>query len=215
MKDILIFVVMIVIILIELVFKLSLLFSISRRKEFLSKYSNTFVDYCNSRGEKYDNYTWLIRNSNRMQNEIGSFGIADYKPPFQNYYIRNYPVILNGINEVRQEFSMGISSQRCHLVLDTLLRYDGWIVEFHSKTVKSIFNPLVLLKDGIKRVLSIPFLILKTLGVISNNLLLNIRENYLFNLISSIITLIGIVSGLMTIILGWDETLSIISNTIR
>lgn len=69
---------------------------------FANEFRDNFISYCNSQGEYHARFDWLMRHSNRMQTDMGTYGIyGSYKPPFANYAYTNYPIILNMLPELR------------------------------------------------------------------------------------------------------------------
>jgi hypothetical protein len=39
-------------------------------------------------------YEWLTLTANRMQSQMGNQGVLTFRPPFANYVVHNYPVVL-------------------------------------------------------------------------------------------------------------------------
>jgi hypothetical protein len=76
---------------------------LSDRLEFAGEFRNRFVKYCNSEGQDTETYNWLILNCNKMQTQMGKYGVyRAFRPPYENYIINNYPIVLNMIPEVRK-----------------------------------------------------------------------------------------------------------------
>src|SRR5690554_5572672 len=81
---------------------------IVKKIDFAGEYRNKFIDFANKYFENYSHwnrsetfdykqYAWLTMNGDKIQNDVGSFGIMSYKPAFQNYMINDYCIIINTI----------------------------------------------------------------------------------------------------------------------
>jgi len=204
----------IVLITVEIIFKIIELYQLNERKAFLLEFGDKFNKYCESRGLNNEVYIWLINRSHKMQRELGVFGLIDYQAPFSNRMVNNYQIILNALPEVRQEYQMGLGHDHAHLVSETLIRFDGWIEDVKESQRKKLVNPIVLFRDSIRRIIVFPIWLLKELGVFSIRVADMLTGNYLFTLISSLITLLGLVSAIITIVSGWDTLIKIINTVI-
>ncbi|HDP75996.1 MAG TPA: hypothetical protein ENN49_09030 [Bacteroidales bacterium] len=185
-----------------------------KRIEFAVEYRNKFIEFANKYFKNYDRwsrtgdfdgelYVWLTMNVSKIQNYVGSFGEMTYKPAFQNYVINNYQIIINTIPKFREgqveNFDVG-------LVDDCLLRYIGHLEEYSKNTNKNLRNPIVWFREGFKEVMSIPIFILSWFGIISNRTVNSIKNSLIYKVISGLIALVTLVSGIVTIIVGYDQT---------
>ena len=187
---------------------------IIKKIEFAGEYRNKFIEFANKYFKTYDRwsrsgdfdgelYVWLTMNVSKIQNYVGSFGEMTYKPAFQNYMINNYQIIINTIPKFREgqveNFDVGA-------VDDCLLRYIGHLEEYSKDTHKNLRNPIVWFREGFKEIMSIPIFILSWFGIISNRTVSSIKNSMIYKVISGFIALVTLVSGIVTIIVGYDQT---------
>jgi len=189
---------------------------LKQNRDFTNTFREDFFEYFNSNPEKSELYTQLIYNSNRMQRILGYFGIlSKFRPPFANYILSNIEILSTFLPEIRKSFHENIlrkqSTQYAQAIDDATLRYLGSVDEQIKAYKLKYRNPIKLFKDGIYYIISLPFEILRELNLIPSfafNLLIKS-----LSLISGIATLITIVSGMVTLILGWKDFSDIITNT--
>lgn len=75
-------------------------------------------------------------------------------------------------------------------------------------------NPITCMREGIRWIVGLPVDILQWAGLYSAGRSTKIKASVIFKAISNRIVLIGLISFIVTIVLGWDEFLEIISNCI-
>lgn len=190
----------------------------SQRLQFADEFRNKFIVFSNRYFQTYDRYTrtgefdvdlyvWLTMNVSKIQNHVGSFGFMYYKPPYQNYMINQYAIIINTIPKFRngqvEKFDAGA-------VDDCLLKHIGNLEENIKNYSHHIKNPIIWFREGFKVVLSIPFYVLGWFGIISNRKLTSIRESLIYKVISGLVALVTLISSIVTIIVGYDQTLAFI-----
>lgn len=193
-----------------------------KKIEFAGEYRKKFVEFANKYFKTYDRwsrsgdfdgelYVWLTMNVSKIQSYVGSFGEMTYKPAFQNYMINNYQIIINTIPKFREgqveNFDVGA-------VDDCLLRYIGHLEEYSKDTRKNLRNPIVWFREGFKEIMSIPIFILSWFGIISNRTVSSIKNSLIYKVISGLIALVTLVSGIVTIIVGYDQTREFIKKII-
>lgn len=182
-------------------------FTVEYRNNFITfanNYSNTSSSY--DRKGNFDNgqYGWLTRNVNKMQSNLGQLGVMEYIAPFQGYRVSNYPIIINSLPKFRDDSIMNFD---IHSVDDCLMRYIGVLEDEIEKVKKDIKNPIIWFRVGIGGILSIPLLILNWFGIFNNQTLDKVRMSTLYSIVSGIIALITLISGIVTIIVGKDEAI--------
>ncbi|MBI3809356.1 MAG: hypothetical protein HY284_02715 [Nitrospirae bacterium] len=190
------------------------------KKEFASEFLGRFREYFSSGGKDYEAYSWLVHRSPKMQTDLGSVGImALYRPPFAQYGYRNYPIILNMLPELRREFADDFLTHHSSLpneygaaIQETLVRYLGVLDDEAVQQQLELRNPLVWLREGVRFMLLLPVLTLSWVGLISAQAVGRVSTNLLFKIVAGIVTLIGVVSGIMGIILGWEDFLKILKS---
>lgn len=176
--------------------------------EFSNKYFETYDRW--SRADHFDRqlYVWLTMNVNKIQGNLGTFGIMDYIAPFQTYKISNYQIVINTIPKFRDET---VRDFEVNSVDDCLLRYIGYLEEYSQDTQKNLKNPIVWFREGFREVLSIPIFMLNWFGIISSRAVNSIQDSLIYKVLSGLIALVTLVSGLVTIVVGYDQTLEFIS----
>jgi hypothetical protein len=198
---------------------------LSYLKRRLFKEHNIVADYLEKFNlfiEKEDKdltvYSSLLFDSDKIQNTIGNFGICDLRPPFANYLIKNYQIIINAIPEIKKELedSYRISNKSgqnyIDLVTQSLIRYGGSSSELIKEYNSNLKNPIKWFLEGIKFVISLPIEFLLQIGLISERSARKIKASYLLKLISGIVTLISFFAAIIGILVGWKEFLNIIKN---
>lgn len=198
-------------------------FSVLKKINFAGEYRNKFVEFANKYLKDYDRfrqsgdldnelYIWLTMNVNKIQSSVGIFGVMSYKPAFQNYMINNYQIIINTLPKFREgqveHFDVGS-------VDDCLLRYIGHLEEFKKDTERNLKNPIIWFREGFKELFAIPIFILSWFGIFSRRTVDNIMDSFIFKIISGLIALVTLVSGLVTIIVGYDQTIEFINKLLK
>ncbi|MBX3165356.1 MAG: hypothetical protein KF900_12850 [Bacteroidetes bacterium] len=189
-----------------------------KKIDFAGEYRNKFIEFANKYFQTYDRYgrsgnldrelyVWLTMNVSKIQSDLGTFGVMDYIAPFQTYRVSNHPIIINTIPKFRNG---SVKHFDTNSVDDCLLRYIGYIEEYSKDTQKNLKNPIVWFREGFREILSIPIFILNWFGIISNRTLNSIKDSFIYKAISGLIALVTLVSGVVTIIVGYDQTLEFV-----
>ena len=200
------------------------LFTIQQKIDFSGEYRKKFLLYCNSDGNDQEAYTWLILKSNRMQDEMGSQGIySSFSPPGGRYTYKNYPIVLNMLPELRHYIeenrqSMGTIfastvNSYARMIDEALLRYLGSLEQRFSEATSSLKNPFIWFRAGVEQFLATPLIFLVWVGLMGSAAVWKVRGSHLFKILAGSVTIIGFISGLITIILGWNETVSLVQST--
>jgi hypothetical protein len=191
-------------------FQDDLKFAFEYRDKFVS-FANTFLSTYNqfSHNGTVDNekYIWLTKYVTKIQSDMGPFGIMDFIAPFQTFQVKNYQIVVNSIPKFRAQ---NIDKFEINSVDDSLLRYIGNLEEIINQVHKKIKNPIIWFQEGIQSILSLPLHILSWFGIISRQLIFKVKDNIIFKLITGIAGLVAFISGLVTIIVGKDETIEFI-----
>lgn len=194
-----------------------------KKIEFADEYRYKFVEFSNKYFESYDRwsrsgnfdgekYVWLTMNVSRIQNNLGTFGIMDYIAPFQTYQISNYQIVINTIPKFRDG---SIQDFDVNSVDDSLLRYIGYLNEYQKDTLRNLKNPVIWFREGFREILSIPIFILSWFGIISNRTLNSIKNSLIYKVISGLIALVTLISGIVTIVIGYDQTIEFINRILN
>lgn len=203
-------------IIIAIISRLLLFKKIRSNLNFTYEFNNNFNDYLESNGRNNNSYIFLVKNSNQMQNLLGNQGYMIMQQPFNRGVINHYAVIINGISQIRSYLSESIlrdqAFQLAQYVSDSLIRVIGDNEKLDSETRTNIKNPFILYKIGWEFIISIPLHILKWFGILSNNIFLLLIHSFIFKILAGVITLIGFISSIMTLILGYEDFLIWIKN---
>lgn len=193
-----------------------------KKIDFAGEYRNKFIEFSNKYFETYDRwsragdfdgqlYVWLTMNVSKIQGNLGTFGIMDYIAPFQTYRVSNYQIVINTIPKFRDGT---VKDFDVNSVDDCLLRYIGYLEEYSQDTQKNLRNPIVWFREGFREILSVPIFILSWFGIISNRTVNSIKDSLIYKVISGLIALVTLVSGVVTIIVGYDQTIEFINRLI-
>jgi hypothetical protein len=187
---------------------------------FLNEFRNKYIQIANmvklSYGGLMDDpsnidkkiYHWLILNSSRAQTEVGHFGIGEISMPARGI-ISNYQFITNVIPKFREA-----SIQRTEItsVDDILLRCIGYYQNEPDELLTELKNPLKWFQNGLRYILSFPIELLYSFGMVTSNFAYNTKNNIIYKFITGFLALIGILSGIIGLITGWDQFVGIVSD---
>jgi len=165
-----------------------------------------------TRQVKDETYSWLVRNMDRMQGDLMHFGVANRREPFQNYIINNYPYIINTVPQIIRGDAHQIDVQMC---FDAIVRYLGFLERLDEKIGTQFLNPFVWLREGVRFWITLPFKILEWIGLIDSRFANRAINSNLVGIISGIVTLFGLISSLITIVLGWEQFLNFIKGVFK
>jgi hypothetical protein len=183
---------------------LSSLREVNARAARASEFAGKFRRFANGvyREHNFDSvaYEWLLKKSGPMQNELGALGLIAYRPAFQNYVVQSYQVLFNTIPEIRAGTAHETMVATCD---DCLLRYLGFVEDIHTEVLRRLRNPLLWLRDGARLIVSLPFTVLKWLGVLPAALVSRISESFVLKFISGLIAAIGLLASAIQITTGW------------
>ncbi|WP_299180765.1 hypothetical protein [uncultured Chryseobacterium sp.] len=191
--------------------------------DFAGEYRNKFIEFSKKYFQTYDRYSragnfdgefyvWLTMNVNKIQSNLGTFGVMEYIAPFQTYRVSNYQIVINTIPKFRDG---SIKEFDIHSVDDCLLRYIGYLEEYSKDTQKKLKNPIVWFREGFRELLSVPIFILSWFGIISNRTVNSIKNSLIYKVVSGLIALVTLVSGVVTIIVGYDQTIELVNKILR
>jgi len=185
---------------------------INNKINFTHEYLNSLAQYLSSKGQDVKSYAWLLENSVRMQNMLGSLGVADYKPPGTDYFIRNYQVVINFLPELRRAFETdrflsvtSLSKEFGQGLVEVLCRFLGLLKEASNEMKKDLCNPLVLFRNGVQNIIMIPFYIVSHLGFKNIKIINKKGYQIIIRIFTFLISLITLIAALLTIILSWER----------
>lgn len=171
---------------------------------FHNKYFDLANQYLKNNTMNDELYHWLTRNSDKAQREIGIIGFIDYKPAFSNNVLRNYPFIVNTLPQFRNR---SIHIDDLTYLEDLLVRFLGIIEERKKANLKNLINPIIWFREGVQFILSIPFYLLLWSGIIGSTSKNKLLSNLFFKIFVGFTSLVTLISGLVTIIVGKSEVI--------
>ena len=170
--------------------------------EFLSKF-RTFTNEYKQKKFNTELYGWLNYHSGEVQREIGVYGLADYRPPFENFIIHNHAIIVNVLSEMRSRWDTHPSM--ISFVDDNLMRYLGDANSVLKGERAMTCNPLMWLRYGMQSIIVFPFTILYWFGALNKESVEKIRENPLIKLTSIATAVVGLMSTVISAIGEKDQ----------
>lgn len=164
-------------------------------------------------------FEYLNYKSGTIQNLIGYFGIAvSYKPPYSNYILRNYQIIINELSYLYDYYSNNMQN----LIFDSLmtmdsciLKYIGHVKDKEEKLLKGLYNPFIWLREGIRIIVQFPIFFLYWTGIIKYAKYTKILDNILFKIFSAIAGTLGFLGTIITIVTGYENFINIVSQFIK
>ena len=179
--------------------------SLKKRKRFGEKYLSKYKQLRRSSPFDEECYQWLLRKVDRMQTEMGGYGIIDhYRPAYANNVIPNYLALPNTLLNIRTPAGADLAGTQA-----LLERYIGALEDAISKKWKEMFNPLVWLTRAVRLIVCDgPLWIFRSVGLISHNIENRIRNHSLVNPIIGAITFLG---SLASIVSGWNPLMKFLS----
>ena len=198
----------------------------NNRAEFTVDFNNRFFDFVNdlftTRRMDSDKYNAVIKDVDKIQEELGMDGVLNgFVDPLKGIQGRNYQLFMNIMPEIRTALSnVGYSimderiNQLMGLCEDALRRHIGNLDRAIEHEKKGLRNPITCMGEGIRWIVGLPVDVLQWAGLYNDGRSRRIKASFIFKAISNLIVLIGLVSSIVTIVLGWDEFLEIINNCI-
>lgn len=190
---------------------------VDEKSQFAVEFLEKFRTYINSRGENYECYGWMTYRSARMQTQLGRAGIfQSYRPPFSNVIHRNVPAIFTLLPELRNYLNdellsrQDTAAQCASMLEDILLRHLGTLEDEGDAVVRYLRNPFIWLTEGMRTIVALPVSLLGWLGILSANTARGFANSALVRLVAGFAALIGFVSAIVGLIVGWTDFVSIV-----
>lgn len=219
-------IIVVALIVIGFVIKCSRINSYNKRCDFTEEFNNMFFDFVNKTFSTYridsNKYSAVIMEVDKIQQELGMDGVLNsFYDPLHGMKGRNYELFMNIMPEIRTAVSnrdnmimMERIDQLMGLCEDALKRHIGNLERAIENEKKGLFNPITCLGEGIRWLVGLPVDILCWAGLYSVARSQKIKVSTIFKIISNIIVVIGLISSIVTIALGWDEFLIMLQNCI-
>ncbi|MDO3643844.1 hypothetical protein [Mucilaginibacter sp. L3T2-6] len=194
-----------------------------RMLAFAIEYQNKFILLANNYCSSYDRwdshgqvnqeiYIWLTKNVNQIQSDLGYQGMMTYVGPWQRYRVDNYQILINTLPKFRNN---QIADFDIHASDDALLRHIGVTEDSITFLKKDLRNPIIWFREGFKQLLGFPVYLLNWFGILSDSATHKVIRNVIFKFIAGIGALVTFVSGLVTIIQGKEQALSLLNNMLK
>jgi hypothetical protein len=187
--------------------------NVSEKRDFATSFLMKLQEYVKSDGRETDTYGWILNHSNKMQNQMGYQGVyAHYRPPFQNYFVSNYPVIINMVPELRRALedrllSNRLANQYFNALQEAIIRHIGSADDIIKEITRELKNPFIWLREGVRAIIAIPVSLLVWFGLITDSVADKIKTSILFKIFAGSVATIGFISAIVTIALGWNDFL--------
>ena len=177
--------------------------------------------YIQSQGKDHGAYGWLVHRSNKMQKQLGRSGIyASYRPPYANFQYSNYPIILNMLPDLRNALNDAVllnnlAHQYSMALQDTLVRHLGSLHDLDEVNDTALHNPVIWLREGVRVITAFPLSLLGWLGAMSETTIAHITSSRIFKAISAFAALVGFVSAVIGVVLGWEQFAQLVGSMCR
>jgi hypothetical protein len=180
------------------------------------EFHNKLGEYLESGGRDSSGYQWLTLRAVRMQEELGSYGVmGKFRPPFANYLVSNWPIVLNSLPEIHQSLSDSIlfnqAASYAQILKDALIRYIGVLdykIEMAGKETK---NPIMSFREGVQAILRIPIFLLYWLGLRPAPSLSGSRVS---RAIAGLIAVLSLASAVVSLAVGWSPFVKLLRSVL-
>lgn len=139
-------------------------------------------------------------------------GEIDMVDNLRGLKFNGYQVLLNFLPEIREMddwHNNSIMRQRfmtlAHTCDDMFTRHIGHLDDLLEYEKKYLYNPFSCFSSGIRWILWLPSNILLWCGFISENTGNKLRYNWFIKTLTFIVTIIGLISSAVTIVIGWEQ----------
>lgn len=190
----------------------------NRRRDFTVQFQKNFISMVNAYVEKRQfepaSYGLVANDLDAIQLELGADGIvAEMIDPLKGIKVKDYQIFMNIIPEMREaigaldlDLFAGRLNQMIGVCDDALRRHIGLLGRIIDEKKRCLWNPISCFGDGIRWLIGLPGQLLVWLGIIKPNKIKVVQMNPVIRFLGSIITLIGLVGSIITILLGWEES---------
>lgn len=181
------------------------------RKDRAVEFHNRLGDFWQSSGRDASAYHWLTGRATKMQMEMGSHGILGHmRPPFANYMIPNWPIVLNGLPEIQSSLASMLPQQAAgyaQILKDALVRYMGSLDDRISEAETENKNVLICFREGIQTIVRAPLYFLFWLGLRPAPRLAPGKAS---RLAAGIVSLVTLLSTVISLVLGWEPFVELV-----
>lgn len=185
--------------------------ALKNKLQFTNQFMGKLVEYAKSGLYDEEAYEWMIRKSEKMQDDLGRIGVfASYKPAGANYVIYNVPVILNMLPQLHTYANdewlrdRPVTEDVYNSVRDAVLRHIGTLENSIDQLNKSLLNPIKNFRRGVGTIVMIPLDLLEGLGIFSSATNQRAHQSIITRVVAGAVALVGFMSGVVTIFAGWQ-----------
>jgi len=179
-------------------------------REFGVKYYDSFIEVLDSRSKGRINQkklTWLKTQADKIQGNLGDAGLMVYRNPIQGMIYNNYPVVINEIPKLDENYLDPFTPKSLDNIL---LRNIGLLNRNLEATEKNLKNKSKWLSVGIVKIFSIPLSILEAFNIIGTSRAQQVAKSPVYRVLSGIVVLsiaiISILGNVVTIIQGYEPS---------
>jgi hypothetical protein len=181
----------------------------------LLSFHNLLVKYIEEHGHNFADYVFLQKQSTHVQDLLGGNGFVTLMLPFHHDMpINHFPIITGGLDQLQQYIKDNAlyrqTNQIAEQMISMLLRTSGIFERKSQQITKSLKNPIISFAIGLRLIITSPFYIFYWFGLFDRFKLQRIEESFIIKSFSFLITLIGLISSIMSILLGWDQIIAFI-----
>lgn len=172
-------------------------------QEYLKKYQKLIASYGPHSPLDTETYTWLTLNVAKMQQQMGYFGIlTNYQPPFQNYLLPQYQILVNVLDEMGRNEA---ENREVNAVQNALIRYIGYLVEQDKNHFNNLKNPVIWFQKGIQCILLFPLYLMYWFDILDINYISKASANIIVRIIVFVAAIVSFLASSFTIILALSE----------
>ena len=196
--------------------------NLKKKLNFTEDYREKLITLVNTLAStrKLDNaiYYNLTESVIKMQQELGEDGIlAQFEDKLTGVRATNYQYLINFLPSLRNiDFGNSIILERYYSAVyycdDMFVRHIGCLKDCINCTKKSFFNPFLCFSFGVRVVITLPVLITKWFGFMSDSKYTKILQSGFITSLNMIITISGFVSSIISITIGWNDFIKMISS---
>jgi hypothetical protein len=184
------------------------------RLGFVREFTNRFASCASGRDSASfdENMTWLNGRIPKLSDELGGFGVVQYKPAFANYIHNNYALVPNTVLKMA---TGSAAAQDLQMTMAMLIQHSGRLEDLLKDTFARLKNPVLWFFDGLRSILSIPAWILAGSGVIRATTVQRFKDSRIVRFLTALIAIATLVSTIMSIVLGWAAFLDVVKRVLQ
>ena len=160
----------------------------------------------------------FLEDVDAFQIELGQDGVVDYYDPVLGMKVDKYQIFVNFDQEIQMTCGVLCDNtaqmEQFRQIVETcnaaINRHIGNLKRTRKECVRNLLNPIRCFSKGIRLILSIPIIMLQWLGIISADKRRKAESSTVMTIMSALVSVVGFVASIITIVLGWNEFVSIL-----